>query len=1057
MRKKTVLTATVAMFFAMVLPPGLVIAEEVPTAADAGAADAGAGGKSVPESTTGSYIVVMKQDPLVTSIDASQLNSPDAKAQGDSLESTHDEVLADAGVPSDKKVQDYTNALNGFSVLASHPQAVALAANPKVAKVQPDELRQVTSEPTSSVAAASSAPEAGTQDDDLGRFLGLTGNAGAWANGINGEGVVVGVIDTGIWPEHPSFADDGKLPTPPDQLDGTERSSCDFGNTAANPNDAPFTCNNKLVGARQMLDTYRAIVGAEAFEFDSARDDNGHGTHTASTAAGDAGVQASIFGRKIAKISGIAPRAQIIAYKALGAEGGFTSDLAAAIDQAVVDGVDVINYSIGGGAVTVSADTIAFLFAADAGVLTAVSAGNSGPGPETIGGPADVPWVTAVGANTMSRSFKGTVRLAGGPALVGSSVTQSTARLPLVDALTSGRSDVIPANAELCLAGSLDEAKVEGKIVLCKRGGSGRVEKSRTVFDAGGAGMILYNATDTDNLFTDNFFLPTVMVDQSVGLKAKNYIAQNRNPRATLETGTTNKLSYAPSMTLFSSRGPNPTAADIIKPDITAPGIQILAGNTPMPASAPSPDAQPVGELFQAIAGTSMSSPVVAGMYALIKQQHPDWSQAAAKSAITTTANTRVRDNDRTSQAGPFAMGSGMVRPGKVADKGSPFNPGLVYEAGFVEYLGFLCDEGPEIFNNPEATCAELAGSGVPTEATDLNLSSIGVSQLAGTQTITRTVTSVADQPTTFRASVLAPSGYRVTVTPTQFTLPPGGSARYQVVITNRNGPVGEWRTGSISWTGGPAPGGNSGSSTPDAAAAAADTAASASLLDRTDRVGGKYEVRSPIAVRGAAIDVPAELTGTGANGSVSLPVKFGYTGPYTAAAHGLMAPVETTNEISQDPDQTFPSADDGAGVVAVPVTITGAAYARWRLALAGDSDLDIYLLDSSGTVMAQSTNGGTDEEINLPAPPDGNYTLIVHGWQVVPDPLAFTLQNWIVPTSSDGSLTVASAPSSAAIGATGTVTANWTGAAPGVSYLGAVSHSNATGVLALTLLDVTG
>ena len=99
-----------------------------------------------------------------------------------------------------------------------------------------------------------------------------------------------------------------------------------------------------------MLDTYRALIGADPDEYDSARDDNGHGTHTASTAAGNAGVAASIYGIPRGTISGMAPRAQVIAYKGLGNLGGFTSDLAAAIDQAVADGVDVINYSIGGGA-----------------------------------------------------------------------------------------------------------------------------------------------------------------------------------------------------------------------------------------------------------------------------------------------------------------------------------------------------------------------------------------------------------------------------------------------------------------------------------------------------------------------------------------------------------------------------------------------------------------------------------------------------------------------------------------------------------------------------------
>ena len=162
-----------------------------------------------------------------------------------------------------------------------------------------------------------------------------------------------------------------------------------------------------------MLDTYRAVIGADADEFNSARDDNGHGTHTASTAAGNAGVDATIFGRHIGTISGIAPRAQIIAYKGLGNLGGFTSDLAAAIDQAVADGVDVINYSIGGGTGSLlSGDAISFLFASALdNVWVATSAGNAGPGDATIGGPADNPWITTVGANTQERFFQGTVEL----------------------------------------------------------------------------------------------------------------------------------------------------------------------------------------------------------------------------------------------------------------------------------------------------------------------------------------------------------------------------------------------------------------------------------------------------------------------------------------------------------------------------------------------------------------------------------------------------------------------------------------------------------------------
>ncbi|HEX2782959.1 MAG TPA: S8 family serine peptidase, partial [Ilumatobacteraceae bacterium] len=416
MKRVTALVGGAALVLAVVAPLGQVKAQQVPEA-DTSLI----GSKSVVESKTGSYIVVMRADPLVTTIAADDLNTPAAEAQGAALDESHDAVLAESGVSTDAKVQDFTNALNGFSAVIDYKQAISLAANPKVSLVLPDELRQVAS------STDHDGRDTGPSADDLGAFLGLTGRGEAWKSGITGEGVTVGVIDTGIWPEHPSFADDGTLP-PHAPLDA-KRPNCEFGNTAANPNDAPFKCNNKLVGARQMLDTYRAVIGAAPDEFVSARDDEGHGTHTASTAAGDANVEATIFGRDLGRISGIAPRAQIIAYKVFGNSGGFTSDIAAAIDQAVEDGVEVINFSGGGGANLLGADAIAFLFAADAGVSSAVSAGNSGPTPATVGGPADVPWVTAVGANSQRRFFQGTIELGNGATLTGASIAGHTGKL----------------------------------------------------------------------------------------------------------------------------------------------------------------------------------------------------------------------------------------------------------------------------------------------------------------------------------------------------------------------------------------------------------------------------------------------------------------------------------------------------------------------------------------------------------------------------------------------------------------------------------------------------
>ncbi len=944
--------------------------------------------KEVVESKTGSYLVVLVEEPLIADTDAEDLDTPTAEARADELEAGHDEVLTAAGVEVSDKVQGFTNAVNGFAATMSHDEAVTVAAQKEVKLVIPDELHQHTT-------------------DSSAEFLGLTAEGGAYDSGLDGSGVVVGVIDSGIWPEHPSFEDTG-FPEPPVVLEDTpENPACNFGNTAHNPDDAAFTCNNKLIGARQMLATYREVSGAEPDEFDSARDDDGHGTHTASTAAGNAGVEAQIFGKNYGEVSGIAPNAHVIAYKALGNGGGFTSDLVSAIDQAVADGVDVINYSVGGGPGLDGGDAIAFLFATNAGVHIATSAGNSGPDAVTIGGPADVPWVTSVGASTQERFLEGTAHLTDGGDVRGASITPPLdEKTPLVDAEAAG--------SDLCLPGELDEAVVAGNVVLCRRGAIARVAKSEAVFDAGGVGMILYNNDDVGDLITDNHPVPSVHVDQTEGLKVKAYIAETDSPTVTIQSGDIVSRK-APNMASFSSRGENPTAADLIKPDITAPGVQILAGASPFPDPG-----QVTGELFQAIAGTSMSSPHVAGVFALIDQAHPDWSPAMVKSAVMTSASTQVRDNDRTSQATPFAMGAGHLDPGNPGDQGSAFDPGLVYDAELADYAAFTCGADVGIFG--DVVCDSLTATDRSFDASDLNVPSIGIAELAGSQTVTRTVTSVAEETISFRPRVEKPSGYDVTVSPTELTLAPGESASYEVTITNDgSGVPGEWSFGRLSWR------------------------------------GAGYSVSSPIAVRGALLSAPASVAGAGADGSETFDVTFGYDGPYTAAPHGLEASVSTTGVVAQDPDQNFDPTDGFAQTHIFD--LTGAAFFRLSLtqdATEPDADLDIYVTDPAGEIVAQSTAGGTNELIELVLPEAGEWTVWVHGWQTVDGDSPYDLSTWTVSATPGGSLSVDEAPEAATIGDIGSIGISWTGL-ESQNYLGAVSHSDGDGIIGLTLVEVTG
>ena len=517
-----------------------------PAGADEVVANDEGGSQPVVESETGSYIVVMKADPLVATIAPDDLDSAAAQAQGEALDRHPRRSAHRRRRQHRRKVQDYTNARQ--RLLRRHRATTRPSRSPRTRRCRSCCPTSCASSPrTDSV----THDNGGSSQDDLGNFLGLTGRGPAWASGLTGEGVIVGVIDTGIWPEHPSFADNGSYPAH-DPLDDS-RPNCEFGNTAMNPPTPPFTCNNKLIGARQMLDTYRSLTGGfEPDEFDSARDDDGHGTHTASTAAGNANVQAVVVrpqhrqglghrpSRPDHRLQGPRQRRRLQLRPRRSHRPGrrrrrrrhqLLRRWRRQPAQHRRDRLPVRSRRR---------------------CVRRRLRRQRRPRPGDHRWPVRCPWVTSVGANTQRRLFQGTIHLDNGRSYKGASITRGTRNRALVDAATAGTSD-------LCLADTLDPAKVQGKIVLCRRGGNGRVAKSQEVLRAGGAGMILYNATDTDNLFTDNFFVPTVHIDNSVGLKIKQYIASTRRPRAQLDdTAEISHINYAPSMTIFSSRGPEP-------------------------------------------------------------------------------------------------------------------------------------------------------------------------------------------------------------------------------------------------------------------------------------------------------------------------------------------------------------------------------------------------------------------------------------------------------------------------------------------------------------------
>lgn len=957
---------------------------------------------SVPSSVTsdiknvkeGVFIVQMADDPAVT-LEASGNKKPNpdtgaVKRYRDKLTKSQDAAIASVGA---EKIYNYTVAFNGFAAVMTGADAAELAAQDDVLSVWKDEIRQP---------ATDNSPE----------FLGLTDpTSGLWAaEGLLGEDVVIGVIDTGIWPEHPSFADQVNLSDAPGSsgkrnLAYGPAPSDWYGSCQSGQQFSQDDCNNKLIGAKYFKDGFTnnsiKIIG----DYLSARDADGHGTHTASTAGGNAGVEASIFDVDRGHVSGIAPRARIAMYKACWADAGCAnSDLTKAIDEAVADGVDVINYSIGSDSIGFGSDSVAFLFAETAGVHVATSAGNAGPGAGTVGSPAWVPWVTTVGASTQNRTFQGTATLDDGSAYNGASITAGVGPETLVDSVDAGD--------ELCNPGALDPGVVSGNIVLCKRGAIARVAKSQAVQLAGGVGMILYNASDTESEVADNHYVPTVHISNTDGLAIKTYIGTaGAHATATITGGVWTSIP-APWMASFSSRGPNGGAADIIKPDVTAPGVNILAGNTPTPFLG-SP-----GELFQAISGTSMSSPHVAGLFALLAESHPDWSPSAAKSALMTTAYQDVEKENGTTVADPFDMGAGHVQPNSAND------PGLVYEAGLFEYAAFTCGAGIPVFD--QASCDFLEGLGIPFDSSDLNYASIGIGALAGSQTITRTVTNVGPAGT-YDVSFEAPAGVNVKVLPASLNLGVGESADFTVEFEVTSfATVDAWVFGSLTWTHGP------------------------------------HAVRSPIAVKPVALAAPGQVSGTGTTGSLEFDVTFGFEGAYEALPQGLVPAVADGGNVVDDPANDINVAlESGVGITVHTVAIgPGEKHARFSLFddyTDGDDDLDLYVFDPSFGFAGGSGSGTSEEEVDVTNPVEGTWFVVVHGWQTDGPDSNYTLFSWAFG-SDLGNMTV-TGPATAALGAVEPIDVVWgtppNELDPGLMYLGGVSFTDTPDEVGFTFVKI--
>ncbi|MDV3222645.1 S8 family serine peptidase, partial [Intrasporangium sp.] len=835
-----------------------------------------------------------------------------------------------------------------------------------------------------------------------------------------GEDVVIGIIDSGIWPESLSFADRVDATGTPSFAPGAKRAytnlpsfngRCQVGEEFTGKN-----CNQKLVAARHFNQGWGGDAGIDAlrpWEFNSPRDYNGHGTHTAGTSGGNHNVPVDGLGAAVAPdgISGMAPRARISAYKALwstesgDSAGGTSSDLVAAIDTAVADGVDVINYSISGTSTNFADPVeISFLFAADAGVFVAASAGNSGPTASTVNHPS--PWITTVAAGTHSRSGNGSVTLGNGETYAGASLASEAVSTDFIDAESAGKPGADPDEVRLCFSSAdggnvLDEAKVAGKIVLCERGATARTNKSLAVREAGGAGMVLVN-TSTSSINADFHYVPTVHLDSDVYAEVKAY-AGTAGATATINVATLTTDEPAPFTASFSSRGPlRAGGGDLLKPDVIAPGQDVLAAYSPVTNQ---------GYGFNQISGTSMSSPHVAGLAALLKDLRPDWSPMAIKSALMTTGYDVLDGGTPPPSTNPlliFRQGAGHVQPNSAAD------PGLVYDSSWNEWLAFLCGTSRAV---GPATCTALTNAGYSTDASDFNGASIAIGDLAGVQTVTRKVTNVGSTQATYTASVSGMSGITTKVSPSSLTLAPGETQSFTVAFTRTTAALNAYTGGQLAWS------------------------------------DGTHTVRSPIVVRPVALAAPAQVAAD--PDGTSYDVTFGYTGDFSATARGLVPADVTAGTVADDPtDSTCSLSSPNAQLtdVAVPAGTTYARFSLFDADVNPGTDLDLCVF--RGTTLVGSSGSGTSaEEVNLLNPVAATYTVVVQGWGVL-GTTPYRLHSWVLGGADAGNMTV-TAPGSATLGETGTISLAFSGLDAETKYLGSVAYSGVDGMPNPTIVRV--